>query len=159
MVNDNESKAFRLSHNVVTCDVDCVVLTAYCYCSSGDEVDSHVWSYKTWFSSVISCFSTALIGAFRSLLFTRWFVSTVSNETILDKEIMVSFNVESLFTNIPIDAAVQAALQKLENDPSLADRTMLTHSLTFWPSMAPPQGVRFLLLFLTSTWRVSKNRR
>ena len=49
---------------------------------------------------------------------------------------MVSFNVESLFTNIPIDAAVQAALQKLENDPSLADHTMLkpaqiTDLLTF----------------------------
>ena len=42
------------------------------------------------------------------------FVSTVSNETILDNEIMVSFDVESLFTNVPIDAAVQAALQKLE---------------------------------------------
>ena len=27
---------------------------------------------------------------------------------------MVSFDVESLFTNVPIDAAVQAALQKLE---------------------------------------------
>ena len=42
------------------------------------------------------------------------FVSTVSNETILDNEIMVSFDVELLFTNVPIDAAVQAALQKLE---------------------------------------------
>ena len=49
-----------------------------------------------------------------------------SNETILDNEIMVSFDVESLFTNVPIDAAVQATLQKLENDPSLADRTKLT---------------------------------
>ena len=39
---------------------------------------------------------------------------------------MVSFDVESLFTNVPIDAAVQAALQKLENDPGLADRTTLT---------------------------------
>ena len=39
---------------------------------------------------------------------------------------MVSFDVESQFTNVPIDAAVQAALQKLENDPSLADRTKLT---------------------------------
>ena len=29
----------------------------------------HAWSYKAWFSAVISCFSTALIGAFRSLLF------------------------------------------------------------------------------------------
>ena len=54
------------------------------------------------------------------------FVSTVSNEMILDNEIMVSFDVESRFTNVPIDAAVQAALQKLENDPSLADRTTLT---------------------------------
>ena len=39
---------------------------------------------------------------------------------------LVSFDVESLFTNVPIDATVQAALQKLENDPNLADRTMLT---------------------------------
>ena len=54
------------------------------------------------------------------------FVSTVSNETILDNEIMVSFDVESLFTNVPIDDAVQAVLQKLENDPGLADRTTLT---------------------------------
>ena len=54
------------------------------------------------------------------------FVSTVSNETILDNEIMVSFNLESLFTNVRIDAAVQAALQKLENDLSLADCTTLT---------------------------------
>ena len=54
------------------------------------------------------------------------FVSTFSNETILDNEIMVSFDVESLFTDVRIDAAVQAALQKLENDLSLADRTTLT---------------------------------
>ncbi|KAL9953291.1 hypothetical protein ACROYT_G040687 [Oculina patagonica] len=54
------------------------------------------------------------------------FVSTISSETILDNEIMVSFDVESLFTNVPIDGAVQAALRKLENDPSLADRTTLT---------------------------------
>ena len=53
------------------------------------------------------------------------FVSTVSNETILDNEIMVSFDVESLLTDVPIDAAVRAALRKLENDPSLADRTTL----------------------------------
>ena len=54
------------------------------------------------------------------------FVSTVSYETILENEIMISFDIESLFTNVPIDTAVQAALQKLENDPSLADRTTLT---------------------------------
>ena len=54
------------------------------------------------------------------------FVSTVSNETILDNEIMVSFDVESLFTNIPIDAVVKTALQKVENDPSLANSITLT---------------------------------
>ena len=29
----------------------------------------HAWSYKVWCSAVTGCFSTALIGAFRSLLF------------------------------------------------------------------------------------------
>ena len=39
---------------------------------------------------------------------------------------MVSFDVESLFTNVPIEGAVKATLCKLENDPGLADRTNLT---------------------------------
>ena len=39
---------------------------------------------------------------------------------------MVSFDVESLFTNVPIEDAVKAALRKLENDPGLPDRTNLT---------------------------------
>ena len=39
---------------------------------------------------------------------------------------MVSFDVESLFTNVPIEGAVKAALYKLENDPGLADHTNLT---------------------------------
>ena len=39
---------------------------------------------------------------------------------------MVSFDVESLFTNVPIENAVKATLCKLENDPGLADRTNLT---------------------------------
>ena len=37
-------KFFRLSHDVVTCDVDRDVSTAYCWSSSGDEVD---WSCVT----------------------------------------------------------------------------------------------------------------
>ena len=39
---------------------------------------------------------------------------------------MVSFDVESLFTDVPIEGAVQAARRKLESDPGLADRTTLT---------------------------------
>ena len=100
------------------------------------------------------------------------FVSIISSETIRDNEIMVSFDIESLFTNIPINAAVQAALQRLENDPSLAGRTTLTPAqiadlLTFVlrstyfqyngpiykqkDSAAMGTRVRFPLLLLTST--------
>ena len=39
---------------------------------------------------------------------------------------VVSFHVESLFTNVPIEGGVQATLRKLENDPGLADCTTLT---------------------------------
>ena len=54
------------------------------------------------------------------------FASVISSEKILDHEIMASFDVESLFTNVPIEGAVQAELRKLESDPTLADRTTLT---------------------------------
>ena len=39
---------------------------------------------------------------------------------------MISFDVESLFTNVPIEETVQAAFHRLNNDPSLPDRTALT---------------------------------
>ena len=57
---------------------------------------------------------------------TTHFVSTISHERIRENEVMVSFDVESLFTNVPVDGAVKAALCKLENYPGLADRTNLT---------------------------------
>ena len=54
------------------------------------------------------------------------FTSIISSEKNQDHKIMVSFNVELLFTNIPIEGALQAALWKLESDPTLADCTTLT---------------------------------
>lgn len=39
---------------------------------------------------------------------------------------MLPSDIESLFTYVPIDTAVEAVLQKLENDPSLTERSMLT---------------------------------
>ena len=54
------------------------------------------------------------------------FVSTISHERIQENEVMVSFDVESLFTNVPIEGAVKAALCKLENNPGLADCPNLT---------------------------------
>ena len=53
-------------------------------------------------------------------------MSTISHEEVHDNEVMVSFVVESLFTNVPIGDAVQASLRKLENDSDLANRTNLT---------------------------------
>ncbi|KAL9953468.1 hypothetical protein ACROYT_G040890 [Oculina patagonica] len=58
------------------------------------------------------------------------FVNTINRERIQEKEIMVSFDVESLFTNVPIEDAAKAALRKLENDPGLADLTNLTPTQT-----------------------------
>ena len=50
------------------------------------------------------------------------FVFTVSNETIIDNEIMVSFDVGSLFANVSIDAAVQTALQTRERSKTCRPR-------------------------------------
>ena len=47
------------------------------------------------------------------------FVSTISHERIQENEVMVSFDVESLFTDVPIEGAGKT-------DPGLADRTNLT---------------------------------
>ena len=53
------------------------------------------------------------------------FASTIASEEIQYHEIMVSFDVESPFTNVPIEGAVQTALQKMVNDAGLADHTTL----------------------------------
>ena len=73
------------------------------------------------------------------------FASTIASEEIQDHEIMVSFDVESLFTNVPIEGAVQAALQKMENDAGLADRTTLT------PNRGP-LGFRIKIYVLPVQW-------
>ena len=57
-------------------------------------------------------------------------MSTISHERIQENEVMVSFDVESLFTNVPIEGAVRAALCKVENHHGLADRTNVTPTQT-----------------------------
>ena len=53
------------------------------------------------------------------------------------------FYLESLFTNVPIDVALEAARQKLENDPSQANRTSLTPS-----QILRPPNLRFQIYVL-----------
>jgi len=54
------------------------------------------------------------------------FASIISSEKIQHNEITVSFDVDALFTNVPVEGAVQAARRKLESHPGLADCTTLT---------------------------------
>ena len=103
------------------------------------------------------------------------FASIISSEKIQDNEIMVSFDVGSLFTDVPIEGAVQAARRKLESDPGLADRATLTPAeigdlldfvlrSTYFQyngsiyEQQEGRGARFQRLLLTSTWRRLKNK-
>ena len=53
-------------------------------------------------------------------------MSTSNKEKVDENEIMVSFDVESLFTNVPIEDAVRATLWKLDSELSFPNHTTLT---------------------------------
>ena len=57
---------------------------------------------------------------------SRAFVEFIRSQTIPKEEILVSFDVVSLFTCIPTNLAVQVAHRKLESDASLPKRTSLS---------------------------------
>ena len=44
----------------------------------------------------------------------------------VEDEMLISFDVTSLFTNMPVDEAVQVIRDKLQGDEMLADRTTLS---------------------------------
>ena len=72
------------------------------------------------------CSLPGLLCGWSAVVLSSHFVSTISHEQIQEIEVMVFFDVESLFTNVPNEGAMKAALCKRENDPGLADRTNLT---------------------------------
>ena len=55
---------------------------------------------------------------------------------------MVSFDTKSLFTNVPVDKALEVILQRLTEDETLEDRTALT----------PEQVTHLLELCLKTTY-------
>ena len=57
---------------------------------------------------------------------SKHFVEIMSGLSIEEDEILVSFDVSSLFTNVPIDEAVQIIQDRLRKDEILCDRTTLS---------------------------------
>lgn len=62
---------------------------------------------------------------------TAHFVSIISSERIHDHKNTVSFNIESLLTNVPIEGAVGAALQKLKSDRTTLKPAQIADLLDF----------------------------
>ena len=54
------------------------------------------------------------------------FADFITNQILEEGEILVSFDVVSLFTNIPTDMAIDSALRRLSVDDTLSDRTNLS---------------------------------
>ena len=54
------------------------------------------------------------------------FVNQLKDIAMSDSDIMVSFDVISLFTKVPVAEAVDVVCQKLSDDDTLADRTKLS---------------------------------
>ena len=60
------------------------------------------------------------------VLNSKHFAETMRDITVGGDELLVSFDVFSLFTNVPIGEAVQVIQAKLREDDSLAERTALS---------------------------------
>ena len=57
---------------------------------------------------------------------SRHFVQVMADLRIEVDEVLVSFDMSSLFTNVPVDEAVQVIRDRLQQDEMLADRTTLS---------------------------------
>ena len=75
------------------------------------------------------------------------FAKFITAQTVKEDEVLVSFDVVSLFTRIPTNLAVQVACQRLQDDPSLPERTSLT----------PSEIVSLLELCLNATYFAFRN--
>lgn len=57
---------------------------------------------------------------------SKHFVELMKDQRISDSDIMISFDVSSLFTNVPILETLDYLKEKLEEDSTLEDRTNLS---------------------------------
>ena len=75
---------------------------------------------------------------------SKHFATVISDKTVNDDEILVSYDVSALFTSVPVDKALQVIQERLSNDTSLSDRTPLS----------PERITRLLELCLKCTYFV-----
>ena len=55
---------------------------------------------------------------------SKHFATVISDKTVKDNEILVSYDVSALFTSVPVDRALQVIQDRLSNDTSLSDRLL-----------------------------------
>ena len=97
----------------------------------------HVWSYKAWCSAVISCFLTALIGAFRSLLYVQWLApSAVRCRTAF---LLLCFLIVGIprfwnfYSTIPVDVVSVKSYMNCLFDPARVVIRVTINKLYFVP--------------------------
>ena len=86
-------------------------------------IDSPTYNLAKFVTSIIS----PLMGNNSShVRNSKHFMEMINSETVAENEVMVSFDVQSLFTNVPIRHALEVIHQRLLEDETLEDRTVLT---------------------------------
>ena len=84
-------------------------------------INSPTYNLSKFLSRILS---SLLVNRY-SVRNSKEFVDYVKNFTISENEILVSFDVVSLFTSVPVDKALGLVLDLLSSDQSLASRTSL----------------------------------
>ena len=56
---------------------------------------------------------------------SKHFLEALQDVRVAEDELLVSFDVSSLFTNVPLNEAVQVIQRKLEQDDTLANRATI----------------------------------
>ena len=86
-------------------------------------INSPTYKLSRFIAKILS----PLVGSTDSFVMNRGhFVEMMRDEKLGPDEMLVSFDISSLFTNVPIQEAVQVIKKKLKEDQSLPSRTSLT---------------------------------
>ena len=73
----------------------------------------------------------------------------IQQHTVASDKIMVSFDVKSFFTSIPVDLALTIAIERLQKDQDLAERTNISISsiMRLIESLRKFNGAVFVFVF------------